>query len=349
MDGRTTQGCGPLASTCSGPGVEQRRTRRTAHKEDLWPHCLASSSYNQTGPDALMESVGADGAQPQSTAAVADDDTSRGNEPPATSSASQGSEVAAAKVAEDEGRPAESASYLQRVLDEGHERSEGDVCKICFLPIEIPVGPNSKMNVCCMKRVCNGCDLAASQRGVYNSCPFCRTPLPPDDASKLAMVQRRVDKGDMEAINVLAERFYTGDLGLTKNVPRAIELWTKAEELGSIDAHHILGIAHYSGDGVEEDKPRGVRHWQLAAMEGCADSRNNLGAIDFGAGNYALAVQHYMISAKMGYERSLNSIKDMFMTGRATKAQYAEALREYQHAVEEMKSPQREEAKRLGM
>ena len=39
------------------------------------------------------------------------------------------------------------------------------------------------------------------------------------------------------------------------------------------------------------------------------------------------------------------------MRGEATKAQYAEALRGYGDAVEEiqMKSPQREEAKRLGI
>ena len=55
-----------------------------------------------------------------------------------------------------------------------------------------------------------------------------------------------------------------------------------------------------------------------------------------------------MISAKMGNEKSLNRIKEMFKEGHATKAQYAEALLEYRDAVEEMKSPQREEAKILG-
>ena len=56
-----------------------------------------------------------------------------------------------------------------------------------------------------------------------------------------------------------------------------------------------------------------------------------------------------MISAKMGYEDSLNAIKAMFKAGLATKEQYAEALLGYRDAVEEMKSPQREEAKRLGV
>jgi len=77
-------------------------------------------------------------------------------------------------------------------------------------------------------------------------------------------------------------------------------------------------------------------------------SRNNLGAFAFEIGKYDLAIQHYMISAKMVYEKPLNNIKVLFMHGLATKAQYAEALRGYQTAVLDTKSPQREEAKRLG-
>ena len=123
---------------------------------------------------------------------------------------------------------------------------------------------------------------------------------------------------------------------------------------------------YYDGIGVEEDKPRGIHHWQHAAMKGDAMSRHNLGAISFREGRYDRAMQHWMISAKMGYEVSLNEIKKMFMggfvvdedsidgikalsmAGFATKAQYAEALSGYQDAVEETKSPQRETAKGLG-
>ena len=244
---------------------------------------------------------------------------------------------------------AELAENLeQRLMASGHERMEGDWCPICFLLIELPVGKRSKMNVCCMKRVCNGCILAARQRGIGNLCEFCRTPLPDDEVSKLAMIQKRVDKGDAAAIRHLGVKYFHGELGLTVNVPRAIELWTEAAELGSLDAHHNLGQVHYSGNGVEEDKPRGIHHWQQAALKGRVLSRNSLGADKYYNGDYKRAVQHWMISAKMGHEESLNTIQCMFKGGHATKAQYAEALLGYRDAVEEMKSPQREEAKRLG-
>ena len=236
------------------------------------------------------------------------------------------------------------------LMASGHERPEGDACTICFLLIELPMGQHSKVNVCCMKPVCNGCDLAATQRGIYNRCPFCRTPVPADDASELAMVQKRVDKGDAEATEFLGDQYYHGELGLAQDVPRAIELWTEAAELGSLDAHHNLAHMYYSGrHGVVQDEARSIHHWQQAAMKGHIRSRDYLGAVEDEHGNHRLALEHWMISAKMGLEKSLNTIQDMFKAGQATKAQYAEALLGYRDAVEETKSPQREEAKRLGV
>ncbi|EJK67046.1 hypothetical protein THAOC_11965, partial [Thalassiosira oceanica] len=233
----------------------------------------------------------------------------------------------------------------ERLMSSGHDRPEGDRCPICFDLIELPMGHHSKTNACCMKKICNGCDLAATRRGMYNSCPFCRTNTPSDDASMLAMIQKRVSKGDVEAINHLGDNYYHGDLGLAKDAPRAIELWTEAAELGgSVDAHYRLGHMYYTGNDGEEDEPRGIRHFQQAAMKGHVESRHNLGAVEHDDnGHYQLAVQHWMISAKMGFEKSLNNIKEMFKDGHATKAQYAEALLGYRDAVEEMKSPQREE------
>ncbi|EJK70105.1 hypothetical protein THAOC_08564 [Thalassiosira oceanica] len=135
-------------------------------------------------------------------------------------------------------------------------------------------------------------------------------------------------------------------LGLAKDFSRAIELYTEAAELGSLDAHFRLGHTYYYGDGIEEDEPRGIHHWQEAAMKGHVQSRHKLGVVEYDSGNNELAVQHWVISAKVGYEDSLNNIKNMFKEGHATKAQYGEALIGYRDAAEDMKSPQREEAKR---
>ena len=78
---------------------------------------------------------------------------------------------------------------------------------ICFLYIKLPLGRHAIVNTCCMKRLCKGCILVTHQRGMV-CCPFCRSPRPADDASQLAMVQKRVEKKDAEAINFLARKYF---------------------------------------------------------------------------------------------------------------------------------------------
>ena len=201
-----------------------------------------------------------------------------------------------------------------------------------------------------MKRICDGCVVAATRRGMRD-CPFCRTPLPEDNghgaskADRLAMVQVRVAKNDPQAIHFLGLKYYSGGLGLRKDIRRAYELYTEAAELGSIEALFSLGCAYFDGEDVQEDKAKAFEFFTKAAMQGHVPSRHNLGLIEENKGNYGRAVRHFLISAKMGDEDSLEMIKDMFMSRRATKEQYTEALRGYQDAVEETKSPQRDEAK----
>ena len=131
---------------------------------------------------------------------------------------------------------------------------------------------------------------------------------------------------------------------MEKDLTRAVDLYERAAELGEKEAHYKLGCLYVKGTDVEKDAAKATLHWEAAAVMGDVRSRNNLGFMEYNAGNYDLALQHYMIAAKMGYQYSLDSVKLLFMKGLATKADYAEALRGHQGAVEEMRSPDREEA-----
>ena len=113
-----------------------------------------------------------------------------------------------ANVADADSAESAARNLAERLMASGHERPEEDRCPICFDLIELPIEEHSKVNVCCMKDVCKGCILAARQRGMNDTCPFCRTSIPDDNASALAMMQKRVGKGDAEAI------FYLG-VGIT--------------------------------------------------------------------------------------------------------------------------------------
>ena len=232
----------------------------------------------------------------------------------------------------------------EQLYSQGQERAEGDSCPICTLPIPIPMGEHSGFHVCCMKRVCHGCNVAAQKRGM-DDCPFCRTPIQEDDDAALALVQMRVGAKDPVAIQFLGSQYYHGKCGLERNVPRAIELWTEAAELGSTEAQFILGNKYNEGEGVMQDTAKAVQHWEKAACQGHVKSRHNLGFIEIRNGNYERAVRHFLIAARMGDKESLDNIKDMLVQGDATKQQYAEALKGYQDSVQETKSPERDNAK----
>ena len=234
----------------------------------------------------------------------------------------------------------------ERLYSQGLERMEGDFCPICTLPIQLRMEAHSVFNPCCMKKICKGCDLTAKKRGI-DDCPFCRTRLPDNDADALAMSHARMAKKDPQAFSFLAGQYYYGNLGLQKDMQRAVELWTEAAELGSNDALFGLGNAYFNGDGVQQDIAKADELYRKAAMQGHVVSRNNLGCDEMEKGNYDRAVRHWLISAKMGYKDSLEAIKRMLIGGEATKEQYAEALRGYQDAVEETKSHDRDEAKSL--
>ena len=236
----------------------------------------------------------------------------------------------------------------EHLYSQGQERPEGDFCPICTLPIALPLQDNSGLVPCCMKRICNGCNVASQKRG-RSDCPFCRTPLPKYDAGKLAMIMTRVKKKDPEAIDHLGEIYYHGMMPglLQMDMQKAVGLWEEAAELGSIGALYNLGTAYYFGNGVQENKAKGAQFWTKAALQGCGAARYIIGIIEGGHGNYDSAVRHFLIAAKMGSKGSVEKIKEMFMEGFATKGQYAQALSGYQDAVEESQSQDRDEAKRV--
>ena len=232
------------------------------------------------------------------------------------------------------------------LMKTGRKRSEVDDCPICQLPLPLGSG-HSFFRVCCMKRVCKGCILAARKRGMRD-CPFCRTPMPEEESQVLAMVQKRVDAGDPMAIYFLGVQYERGKYGLEKDLVRAIELYERAAELGVEKAHYNLGILYDLGKDVEKDMDKAIRHYEAAAMSGYVFARHNLGCEEGNAGYKDLALQHWMISAKLGHENSLSHVKELFIQGLATKADYAAALRGYQSAIEEMSSPDRDEAIKVG-
>jgi tetratricopeptide (TPR) repeat protein len=211
-------------------------------------------------------------------------------------------------------------------------------CPLCFLPM--PLDPEkTTFYSCCSKIICDGFVYAhhVKSNGGY-SCPFCREPDPGDEEFDKRMMKRVKANDPAVMREVGTRRHEEGDWDI------ALEYWTKAAELGDVDAHYQLADSYSKGEGVERDDEKGVYHYEKAAMDGHPHARYNLGEYEEEKGNMERAVKHFIIAANLGYEDSMKELWEYYKDGYITKENLEATLRTHQAALDEMKSPEREVA-----
>ena len=212
-------------------------------------------------------------------------------------------------------------------------------CQVCFLKLSSN-REETRINTCCAKSICNGCSYSAYLANMNFQCAFCRTPLTDNPTENARMLQERVDASDPSAMTFLA-RSYKDGRGVAQSDKKQMFLLYKAVELGSIDAHEMIGMAYTTGEGVEQDSIKAAYHFGVAAMAGHANARHNLGVSETSMWNYTQGLRHFKISAQMGFEPSLHSIRRLLSSRLATKEDYSRALIEYQAATAKTDSAQR--------
>ena len=75
-----------------------------------------------------------------------------------------------------------------------------------------------------------------------------------------------------------------------------------------------LPVSYNEGRGAEKDTAKAIGHWEAAALCGHVSVKFNLGCKDLIVGeNCNLALQHWVIAAKLGDRNALNNVKDLFM------------------------------------
>ena len=197
---------------------------------------------------------------------------------------------------------------------------------------------------CCSKLLCNGCDYANQNReieaGWQQRCAFCREPMPKTDEECDKLTLKRIKKNCPAAMNQMGKKSKNeGDY------ETAFKYFTKAAELGDMDAHYQLSNNMYGdGDGVEKDLKKMLYHVEQAAIAGHPRARHNLGCEEATNGRFERARKHFIIAANLEYHTSLNALRELYAKGHASKEDYADALRAYQAAVEATKSEEREKA-----
>jgi len=223
------------------------------------------------------------------------------------------------------------------------EHPPNEECPICFLP-----HPHDEkrpiFHSCCGKVICMGCMYTMRESEGVGLCPFCRTPHATSNEEMINQTKILMGKGNAYAYHHLAGRYAQGIRGLPQDRQKANELYLKAGELGCADAYFNLGIVYACGEGVEVDIKKSKHYFELAAMGGNAEARQNLGALEGRADNWERAVKHWSLAARAGYKKSLDQVKKGYKLGLVTKDEYANTLRAYHERQKEMKSDARVKA-----
>jgi hypothetical protein len=211
-------------------------------------------------------------------------------------------------------------------------------CPLCFLPLPLDKS-KSLFWPCCSKLVCKGCVHANYKSNGSRHCPFCRAVASKGENKIRQQLMKRVKANDPVAMRKMGSKCRD-----KRDYDGAFEYFTKAAELGSVDAHAKLGIMYMRREGVEKDEGKEVYHFEKAAIGGHPEARYILGYIEERNGNIERSVKHFIIGANLGVEQSMKKLWGHYSEGNITKEELESTLRAHHAALDAMKSEQRDAA-----
>jgi TPR repeat protein len=188
---------------------------------------------------------------------------------------------------------------------------------------------------CCGKSICKGCKYLFHESGNIGKCPFCNSDRGnKTDEEIVGEVMRRAEANDPTSICLLANFYRAGIGGLQQDEERAMELFTRAADLGFSKAHsHLAGIYHEGGD-IKKAK----FHYEAAAMAGHEVSRYNIGCMEADYGNIERAIKHWTIAASAGNYTSMYNLLVALERGYVSRESIDSTLAAYNNSCAEMRS-----------
>lgn len=151
---------------------------------------------------------------------------------------------------------------------------EGRECPICMLPLPFNYS-QAYFYACCGKTLCVGCVYAQKKEVISKGkdkmvCAFCRTPPPKSEKEVIDRLKIGVERNDAKSMQQLAVHYLNGEMGLQKDLVKAIEMYQKAGKHGCASAYGILPVTKHSF--VTQNLP--AREWKRIIRK--QDSAGNL-------------------------------------------------------------------------
>jgi TPR repeat protein len=149
---------------------------------------------------------------------------------------------------------------------------------------------------------------------------------------------KRAEANDAASICMLADCYYNGSNGFQQDQTKAMELFTRAADLGYKKAHNNLAGIFHEGGNLKKAK----FHFEAAAMAGNELARYNIGMDESNSGDMERAIKHWIIGASAGCYRSMQRLKICFEKGLFSRETINSTLAAYNNSCAEMRSEARD-------
>jgi len=233
-------------------------------------------------------------------------------------------------------------------------------CPICMRALPI----HARLHVyaaCCGKFICGGCNFqyqiksteVNAKRGqrepplplLPRLCAFCRTAAPPSNEELLVQLRKRVELKDPNALYNMAVEYGNGQLGLSVDQAKCIDLMRQSSGLGCTEAQLKLGSFYDSGMmGLEQNEEEAFKYEKKAAEGGQLNALYNVGCFEAKNGDLVAAMRHWRLAASGGYKNSMQGlIAFYFENGLIHHGDLAETLQAMYLARGEMRSEDRDQ------
>jgi len=186
--------------------------------------------------------------------------------------------------------------------------------------------------------------------GNTGKCPFCNSDRSgKTDDERVDELKKRVEANDAGAIYALGNSYYNGLLGMQQDRTKAMELYARAAELGSSEAHYQLGRANCNLDFNLDpnnnggDFKKAKFHYEAAAMAGHEIARNEVGVIELKyKSNLERSIKHLTIAASAGEYHAMQALIVFFDKDGLSRDAINSVLTAYNNSCAEMRSEARD-------